>query len=153
MLISLGFNMERVEIMNKTVSKSTGYTLLGAIVFLIGMGVVSWGQADEPMIAWKWTAPTTGTAVVNYSGQIRMITIDGDTALIYVTIPAPADTSIMPTYSMPYQWGASMELRVAGVDVALRQGPWSWWSDPWVDAGPPGVSGKPEGYLEMVTPE
>lgn len=129
--------------------KLAEYTVLGCIVFLASMGITSWGQADTPNIAWKWTPPTAGSKVVQYQGIVRFITQVGDTA--YLTVPGiAAPDSVLPTYQMDYQWGVAMQFRVAGVDSADRMGPYSEWSLLWTDAGPPGPTGTPEAYLVMV---
>jgi hypothetical protein len=124
--------------------KKSGYTMLGAIVFLASMGVMSWGQADTPMVAYRWTSPTTGTAVEHYTGEREIDPLDGPTYT--ENVPSIPDTF----YSFDYEWGATIRFRVAGVDSLDRQGPWSVWSEYWTDQGVPGAPGAPIQYLDMV---
>ena len=137
-------------------SAQQGYTILGAISFLAAMGITAWGQPDLPKVAWQWTAPTTGSPVAHYVGEMRVVDY------------SPADTFYVPIDSIPictpaddcppgaggvfefdYQYGREVSFRVAGVDSLGRQGPWSLWADPWRDNGPPSEPGQPTSYLQM----
>ncbi len=105
--------------------------LLVAIAVVMSYGITSWGQPDTPHVRFHWTAPTTGSPVILYIGQIE---IDGNVAFV---------DSIMNTYyDFTYPPGPfAMRMRVAGEDSLERVGPWSEWSDMWNDDGPPGQPG------------
>jgi len=81
-----------------------------------------------------WTAPTSGTAVDHY---IVQHSVDGG-AWTQVT------TVTTNTYTLAATMGASHRIRVAGVDAASRQGPFSLPSTAYVpDPGAPSQPGKP----------
>ncbi len=112
-------------------NKAGGYTILGAITFLASAGVMSWGQPETPRLRFYWGAPMGGSAVHHYVGEQMFVTQAGDTVFVpHADIP---DTTLF----VDYQWGVMTQLRVAGVDSVGRQGPWSIWSEPWADDGPP----------------
>ena len=101
-------------------------------------------QADSPAIMWHWTHPTTGSQVVEYIAEWW---VDGSVS----TIPgiAVGDTTYA-YWEAPYTVGQTQKLRVKGKDAQDREGPWSLWSDPWTDQGPPGATSVPLGTLIMV---
>lgn len=88
---------------------------------------------------YTWTAPTTGTEAVKYEVQGRSeenqswVTL-GEVPSIYYTYHGFS--------------GVWQQIRVSGIDIEDRQGPWSEPSDeyapPVPDLGPPGKPGKPE---------
>ena len=83
---------------------------------------------------YRWTAPSTGSAVDHYVVQHS---VDGTNWTTVATVTS-AEYTLAATFGEPHQ------LRVAGVDADDRQGPWSDPSDPYTpDAGAPGQPGKP----------
>jgi hypothetical protein len=88
-----------------------------------------------PDVTYVWTAPTTGSQVVKYVVELN---IDGAGWL-------PAGEAIGESFTFStFEFLKSYEVRVAGVDAADRQGPYSVSSDPYMpDLGVPGVPSKP----------
>lgn len=85
-------------------------------------------------IEYVWTAPTTGSPVDHYVVQHSA---DGRN---WVTVGTVTQLS----YVLSAEYGVSHQIRVAGVDVQDRQGPYSLPSDPYTpDAGAPGQPGQP----------
>jgi hypothetical protein len=124
--------------------RNTTCSVLAAVAVLAAAGITSWGQPDSPVINAMWTAPTTGTAVEHYVGTVESWEVaGGDTIrLDFVTVP--------PAMTFSYSYGHSMRCRVAGVDSLGRQGPYSLWSEVWIDNGPPGSPSVPLLGLNLV---
>ena len=77
-------------------------------------------STSAPDQEFVWTAPTTGTPVDHYVAQV--VINDQDTLFFD---PVPSEEMLVEvTYGNKYQ------MRVAGVDAANIQGPWSIWSQP-----------------------
>ena len=86
-------------------------------------------------VTYVWTAPVGWSAVEYYACQTRAFggewgECGAATIGEYITIIV--DNGIQ-----------DLQLRVAGVDVTDRQGPWSPPSDPYSEAGPPSAPGMP----------
>jgi len=100
---------------------------------MLGTASMALAQLGEN-VTYIWTAPTTGTPVVNYVVQIS---IDG----------APYEyvgDAASETYTFYAEALLTYQIRVAGVDAQDRQGPYSVASDPlFLDYGAPGEAGKP----------
>ncbi len=104
------------------------------LAFLVAALGAAPAVAQTMDVAYQWTAPTTGSAVAHYVVQRS---IDGG---------AWAQVATAPTvnYTLAATIGVSHRIRVAGVDAAGRQGPFSLPSDPYTpDPGAPGQPGKP----------
>lgn len=97
------------------------------ILFLLLLPAAAGAQEQ---VRYEWTAPTTGSAVDHYVVQRH----DGTT---WGNETTTAETSAV--LEMEPGW----MVRVAGVDVWGRQGPWSDASDPFADEGAPGAPGQP----------
>lgn len=121
--------------------------LLTALLALIGYGVTSWGQPNEPMVRAYWSAPTEGTPVEHYIGTWESWPSEGggDTVSIDFVTDSP-DTFVYT----PYAYGRTLRIRVAGVDSLGRAAIFSEWSREWADSGPPSQSSRPLLGLEMV---
>lgn len=87
----------------------------------------------ETTVEYTWTAPTTGSPVVNYI--IEMSTNGGP----YVATAMSGSE----TYTLVAQDGSRYRIRVAGIDALDRQGPHSLPSDEYMDEGAPGEPGQP----------
>lgn len=125
-------------------TKTSG-SILAAVALLASYGIASFGQADLPTVRADWTQPTYGTPVEHYVGVLESWQAGGDTTRIEW---ATADTT---TYmDMTYPFGYTMRVKVAGVDSLGRQGPYSLWSNEWVDQGLPGAPSVPRLGLQMV---
>lgn len=114
-------------------------TLLTVAVFAVLAAPV---LAQAPAATYRWDPPTTGSPVVKY--VIQVSSDGGQTSTQYVSDDDPLNVFVF------YDWAfaTTYVIRVAGVDAADRQGPWSPWSDPYTtpdppDPGPPGEPGKP----------
>lgn len=100
-------------------------------------------EADSPALLYHWTQPAGGTPVEFYFAEWE---VDG----VVMNFPNIANDN--PEYGyleVPYTVGTVSRLRVYGCDDQNRCGPWSEWSDYWIDDGPPGVPGTPERTLIM----
>lgn len=128
--------------MPNKMQKRTG--VLAAIATLAAAGIVSFGHADEPTIRVQWTAPTTGSAVEHYVGEVQSWVTDSPDTIAFTFVSQ--DT----TASFTYAYGHETRCRVAGVDSLGRQGPYSGWSLIWSDHGIPGAPSIPRMELEMV---
>ncbi len=88
----------------------------------------------EMDVAYSWTVPTAGTAVVHY---VVEHSVDGGA---WTQIATTSTNS----YTLSAAVGLSHQIRVAGVDAASRQGPFSVPSDAYLpDPGAPSAPGKP----------
>ena len=84
---------------------------------------------SAPDTEFSWTAPTTGSAVEHY--VVEVLINERETEL-YDSVPSE---SIM----LPVIYGNKYRIRVAAVDAADIQGPFSLWSQPYTpELGPPG---------------
>jgi len=99
--------------------------------------------ADSPFISWYWTHPITGSPVVEYIAEWW---VDG---LIGVIPDIAVGDTTYAFWDAPYTIGQTQKLRVKGKDNQDREGPWSLWSEDWVDLGPPGTPEAPSGTLIM----
>ncbi len=90
-------------------------------------------QTEMP-VDYSWTAPTTGSTVDHY--VVELSVAGGAWGQI-----ATVSTN---SYTLTAAVGISHQIRVAGVDVDSRQGPFSVASDAYTpDPGSPGQPGKP----------
>ena len=85
-------------------------------------------------ITYRWTEPTEGTPVVHYTIQVELA--GGE------WIPIPAQPT-EPTITINQDANVAYRLRVAGVDAAGHQGPWSTPSVSYT-YGAPGACGQPQ---------
>jgi len=107
---------------------------LAALTVLIIPALALAQTPDVMSASYQWSAPTTGSTVVQYVVQHE---IDGGN---WVTV-GTTDTN---SYTLDLTVGQSHRIRVAGLDAQNRQGPWSVASDPYSpDPGAPGQPGKP----------
>lgn len=84
-------------------------------------------------IDYQWTPPVGGSPVVRYD-----VEIDTDGQIVLTSTAGTENT-----FSVIYDFGETVAIRVRGVDAQGRTGPWSEWSDPYSDDGPPSGCGKP----------
>jgi hypothetical protein len=85
-------------------------------------------------VTYNWTAPTSGSTVVNYVVQ------KSESGGTWTQVGTATSTS----YVLAATAGVPVQIRVAGVDAQTRQGVWSVASDSYTpDAGAPGQPGKP----------
>lgn len=118
--------MKRTSILNTT--------LVLAILTAALLAAPASAQTTTVNVAYSWTAPTTGSAVVQY---VIEQSIDGGS---WTQIA----TSSTNSYTLAATVGNSHRIRVAGKDAQNRQGPFSAASDAYTpDAGAPGTPGKP----------
>ena len=104
-----------------------------AILFTVLVSTQALAQTSVD-VQYQWTAPTTGSPVDHYVVQHSM---DGGN---WVNVGNVSQLA----YTLTADYGVSHQIRVAGVDVQGRQGPYSQPSDPYTpDAGSPGQPGKP----------
>lgn len=122
------------------IEQKRSISVMVAVGVLAAAGITSWGNPTEPVINYHWAAPVSGTAVASYSLQAE---VDG----VVTDWPEPI---IGEAFTWPaYPYGQTLRVRVAGVDSLGRQGPWSEWSDGWIDNGPPGEAGQPQQTLGL----
>jgi len=104
-----------------------------AVVSVVGIGTAlvqgnkrfdSRSAPDEEFI---WTPPTSGTPVDHYVAEVL---VNEQDTLYFNSIPDES-TLLEVTYGNKYR------MRVAGVDAAGVQGPWSQWSLPFAPELPP----------------
>lgn len=108
---------------------------LSVLLCIMLLASLTFGQTTAVTVTWTWTAPTTGSAVHHYVVQT---TNNGTT---WTDVPTQLTTN---SYTRSCTVGVNIQIRVAGVDAAGRQGVWSDAADPFVpDAGVPGVPSKP----------
>jgi len=74
-------------------------------------------------VKYTWTAPTTGTPVKIYEGQVSEN--EG------LTWGEPRRLMHRPIYIFPFEHGKTYQVRVRGVDAEERAGPWSEPSEPY----------------------
>ena len=118
--------MKRTSILNTT--------LVLAILTAALLAAPASAQTTTVNVAYSWTAPTTGSAVVQY---VVEQSIDGGA---WTQIATSSTTS----YTLAASIGHAHRIRVAGVDAQSRQGVFSASSDSYTpDAGAPGTPGKP----------
>ena len=107
--------------------------LVVAALSIVGIGtaLVQGNKIFDPGNAadkeFEWTAPTSGTPVHHYVAEVLVNEKD---TLYFDSIPNEA-TLLEATYGNKYR------MRVAGVDAAGVQGPWSEWSNPYAPELPP----------------
>ena len=104
-------------------------------MFLVGASSTL-AQTTESSVTYQWTAPTTGSEVVEYVVQLE---VDGSG---WVEFDRSATLSY--TFTDTFVYGREYAVRVAGVDAQGRWGPWSISSEPYTpDLGRPGQPGQP----------
>ncbi len=112
-------------------------TSIPIFVTLIALAILSFcatAQAQE-VVNYTWAAPTTGSPVDRYVIQHSE---DGGA---WVTVEDSQSTN---TYMLTATYDVEHRIRVAGVDVQQRQGPWSVASEPYTPTlGSPGQPGQP----------
>ena len=109
-------------------------TLVLAILTAALLAAPASAQTTTVNVAYTWTAPTTGSAVVQY---VIEHSVDGGA---WTQIATSSTTS----YTLAATIGHSHRIRVAGDDAQNRQGAFSAASDAYTpDAGAPGAPGKP----------
>lgn len=118
--------------------KTTALPVVVAVAVLAAAGITSWGQPSTPVVRYYWTPPQYGAPVDHYAVEAMI-----DSTV--VPMPDAPDT----TTTIPYQYGKTVSLRVAGVDSLGRVGLWSEWATPWTDDGPPSAPGTPKRTLEI----
>ncbi len=97
-----------------------------AVIAIVGIGTAlvqenknkRFNNDDAPDQEFVWTAPSTGTPVHHYVAQVLINDLD---TLFFDPVPTE-DMLVDVTYGNKYR------MRVAGVDAANIQGPWSMWS-------------------------
>ncbi len=106
------------------------------IALIATMGITVAQAQTVSSVKYSWSAPTAGSPVVEYSVEVR---IDGGEWVSH-------GVTLIPEYifSNEFEYFKSYEIRVAGVDIVGRQGPFSLASEPYMpDLGPPGTPGTP----------
>jgi hypothetical protein len=68
-------------------------------------------------LTYRWAHPTSGSVVDHYLVQVEYDGVVGG-------MQSPSNVAVVP-----YTRGRRIRVRVAGVDAAGRQGPWSEWSE------------------------
>ncbi len=119
-----------------------------ALSFFITVIFTNWtavkqaqGQIENPPTKhYSWTEPTDGTPVDHYVIQMLVnevkISDVGEVASPEVTISVKRGPVVE---ELAFYLGNKYQLRVAGVDLAGVQGPYSPWSDPIsLELDPPG---------------
>jgi hypothetical protein len=101
-------------------------------------------EPDSPGLKYYWTHPTEGPPCVSFTAEWM---VDGQVSTIPL-IPAQVG-STWSFVVLPYTVGKTQQLRVFGVDAENRGGPFSPWSEPFTDAGPPGAPLVPAATLIM----
>ncbi len=106
--------------------------LLCLVAFSLAAPAVQ-AQTEMP-VSYTWTAPSSGSAVVQY---VVEHSVNGGT---WTQVAATSTNS----YTLTATIGESHRIRVAGVDALDRQGLFSDASDPYSpDPGAPNAPGKP----------
>mgnify|MGYP000556077638 CR=1 FL=1 len=98
-------------------------TLVVTAVFALGAVLLVQANTPEPKMAaptvrYVWNAPTTGTAVEFYRAEVLV----NDREMVYF------DSIVGEAVDIPVNFGNKYLVRVAAVDAAGIQGPWSEWS-------------------------
>ena len=97
----------------------------------IGTALVQGNKIFDPGSAadkeFVWAAPTSGSPVQHYVAEVLVNEKD---TVYFESIP---DESTL----LEVTFGNKYRMRVAGVDAAGVQGPWSEWSDPYAPELPP----------------
>lgn len=101
--------------------------LLLMLALAAGVVLVNGAVKDAPPVHYVWTAPTEGSPVVFY--RVQLSRNDGEFTVI--------DTAPTTSYTLAVLWGDKYVIRVAGVDAAGRQGPYSIPSEPYTPEIPP----------------
>ncbi len=101
--------------------------LLLILVLTAGVFSVAGAVKDAQPVHYVWTAPTEGSPVVFY--RVQLSRNDGEFAVI--------DSAPTTSYTLAVEWGDKYVIRVAGVDAADRQGPYSIPSEPYTPEIPP----------------
>lgn len=106
--------------------------LLATIAFS-GCGTDAISQGSSINITWAWTAPLGGSPATGYYVVQEINGVE----------QAPADNGPPLTVTIPVAESATTRIKVAAYDAMGRMGPWSPWSDPFVEPGPPTEPGVP----------
>ena len=101
--------------------------LLLMLALAAGVFLVTGAVKDAPPVNYVWTPPTEGSPVVFY--RVQLSRNDGEFAVI--------DSTPTTSYTLAVEWGDKYVIRVAGVDAADRQGPYSIPSEPYTPEIPP----------------
>lgn len=108
---------------------------LGIIIGVLILAGTAFSQTVSS-VKYTWTAPTEGSPAVEYTVEYR---VDGGNWIAGGTAPTTEFT-----FLNVFEFFKTYEVRVAGVDIIGRQGPFSLVSDPYMpDQGPPGTPGQP----------
>jgi len=106
-----------------------------ALLIMLALAAFATGALAQEEVTYSWTAPSTGSAVDHY---VLQHSVNGAP---FVTIDANVSNN---TYILTASYEDEHSIRVAGVDSAGRQGPWSLPADPYTPTlGAPGQPGKP----------
>lgn len=97
---------------------------IAAFVLLLG----ATASAD---VKAEWGAPTTGSPVEVYQVELQA---NGELVASYET----TETILIIPQDV-FQVGTPYVARVRGVDDLGREGPWTPWSEPYIDDGTPGA--------------
>jgi len=108
--------------------------IVSGILGLMLFASVAFAQIAPP-VKYVWTEPTEGSPVVEYVVELNI----DSAGWVQVAI------TLLPEFTFAdFEYLKTYEVRVAGVDAATRQGPFSLSSDPYVpDLGVPGAPSKP----------
>ncbi len=105
------------------------FVALGVLFGLMIVGFTVRGDiADAPDAEYTWTAPEYGTPVDHYVAQVLVNDVD-------ILVMGP----LLSGYArVEVVYGNKYRIRVAGVDAAGNQGPYSGWSVPYTpELAPP----------------
>lgn len=127
----------------KSVSRlALGFPLFFVVIFLgWTLALQAFGQTENPPTErYTWTKPTYGTRPVHYVVQMLVNSVD---TVDLGTVTVPEFTQVIQRGPVEddiyFHYGNKYQLRVAGVDSAGNQGPFSAWSDPYSpELDPPG---------------
>ena len=102
-------------------------------ILLVIIMIVVAGTAAADAVTAHWSAPTTGSPVVEYVLELY----ESDALVLTTTTPDTFYTFSEDEMNVPF---GTYVARVAGRDIQDRQGPWSPWSPPYIlDVGQPGA--------------
>jgi len=137
--------------------KARTISVLVAVGVLASYGVYSWGQPDTPILEYYWEHPSEGAPISHYQAERMLINIDlGDTVIAFID-SIPFVESELGFQVVDYLWGYETRFRVRGIGIKVvngdtisgRPGPFSEWSDSWIDYGPPNQPGIPQSTLGL----